>query len=290
MTRPVAVGIDGSPESFAAADWAAREAVLRGLPLRIVHAWLWQPLDVPIVQEKEQQAHSANAVLRETESRVCARHPDLAVTTEVVPDTPVSALLAEAERSEMLALGSRGHGALLGFLLGSSGQQVIANATCPVVSVRARDGQTHEPEGGEVVVGQQGGAEDSDAVLEFAFEAAAARGAAVRAVRVRSLPPLFAYSPGSMLLAVEAAGLEPFESKALEQALAPWQKRFPDVPVNAHVEIGSPGQVLLSAASQARLLVVGRRVRRSPVGTRIGSVAHAALHHAACPVAVVPHT
>lgn len=38
MKKAVAVGVDGSPESLAAADWAAREAVLRGLPLRIVHA------------------------------------------------------------------------------------------------------------------------------------------------------------------------------------------------------------------------------------------------------------
>jgi nucleotide-binding universal stress UspA family protein len=281
--------VDGSPESLAAADWAAREAGLRGMPLRIVHAWLWQPLDVPIVQERETQAQSADAVLREAETYVSGRYPDLSVTAEVVPDTAVSALLAEADRAGMLVLGSRGHGALAGFLLGSYGQQVIASAKRPVVSVRARNRQAHEPEGGEVVVGQQGEADDSDAVLEFAFEAAAARGAAVRAVRAWSLPPVFAYSPGSMRLADEAGGLEPFERKKLEQALAPWREKFPAVPVIPHVEIGSAGQVLLSAASRAQLLVLGRRVRRSPVGTRIGSVAHAALHHAHCPVAVVPH-
>ncbi|WP_338676504.1 universal stress protein [Streptomyces sp. SCSIO 30461] len=289
MTRPVTVGVDGSPESLAAADWAAREATLRGMPLRIVHAWLWQPLDVPVVQDREVQARSASALLLEAETRVSDRYPDLSVTAEVVPNTPVPTLLAEADRAGMLVLGSRGHGAIAGFLLGSYGQQVIASATRPVVSVRARDGQ-HAAEGDEVVVGQQGEAEDSDAVLEFAFEAAAARGATVRAVRAWSLPPIFAYSPGSMRLADEAGGLEPFERKTLEQALAPWRERFPAVPVIPHVEIGSAGQVLLSAAARAQLLVLGRRVRRSPVGTRIGSAAHAALHHAHCPVAVVPHS
>ncbi|MDI9885826.1 universal stress protein [Streptomyces sp. HNM0645] len=288
MTRPVTVGVDGSREGLAAADWAAREASLRGVPLRIVHAWLWQPLDVPVVQDRKVQADAANAVLLEAETHVSDRYPDLSVTAEVVPDTAVSALLSEAERAGMLVIGSRGYGAIAGFLLGSYGQQVIASATCPVVSVRARDGQ-HEPEGGEVVVGQQGGAEDSDAVLAFAFEAAAARGATVRAVRAWSLPPIYAYSPGSMRLADEAGGLEPFERKTLEQALAPWREKFPTVPVIAHVEIGSAGQVLLSAAARAQLLVLGRRERRSPVGTRIGSVAHAALHHARCPVALVPH-
>jgi nucleotide-binding universal stress UspA family protein len=281
--------VDGSPESLAAAEWAAREATLRGAPLRIVYAWLWQPLDVPLVQDREAQAQSAHAVLREAESRVAGRYPDLPVTAELLSGTPVDALLNEAARSDMLVLGSRGHGALVGFLLGSYGQQVIAAATRPVVLVRAQHGETGDLEGREVVVGQQGGPEDSEDVLAFAFEAAAARGATVRAVRAWSLPPLYAYSPASMRLLDEAGGLEPFEKKALGEALAPLRERFPGVPVIEHVEIGSAGQVLLSAASRAELLVVGRRVRRSPIGAHIGSVAHAALHHAACPVAVVPH-
>ncbi|HEY9438316.1 MAG TPA: universal stress protein [Streptomyces sp.] len=289
MTRAITAGVDGSPESLAAADWAAAEASLRGLPLRIVHAWSWQPLDVPVVQDRETQSASAKAILRGVEAFVAGRYPDLTVTTQVVEDTAVSALLGEAERSEMLVIGSRGHGALLGFMLGSYGQQVIAATTRPIVSVRAGDGPAREEETGEVVVGQQGTPEDSDAVLGFAFEAAAARGAALRVVRAWSLPPVYAYSPASMYLADQAGGLEPFEKKALAEALAPWRKRFPDVPVIESVEMGSAGQLLLSAASRARLLVVGRRVRRSPVGTRIGSVAHAALHHAPCPVAVVPH-
>ncbi|WP_309058154.1 universal stress protein, partial [Streptomyces sp.] len=80
----------------------------------------------------------------------------------------------------------------------------------------------------------------------------------------------------------------PYEEKALRDALAPWRERFPDVPVAEHVELGSAGQVLLSSSGAAQLLVVGRRARRGAVGPRIGSVAHAALHLAPCPVAVVP--
>ncbi|MFD7230973.1 universal stress protein [Streptomyces sp. NPDC059881] len=294
MARPITVGVDGSPESLAATGWAAREATLRGLPLRIVHAWLWQPLDVPIVQDRETQAQSADGVVRQAQEYVAERYPDLPVGVEVVPDTAVSALLSEGERAEMLALGSRGHGAIVGFLLGSYGQQVIASATCPVVAVRAQDGEAQDQkearpqDGGEIVVGQHGSPDDSASALGFAFESAAAHGATVRAVRAWSLPSLYAYSPGSMHLADEAGGLEPYEKQALEQALAPWRERFPQVPVREHVEIGSAGQVLLSASARARLLVVGRRAHRSPVGARIGSVAHAGLHHAPCPVAVVP--
>ncbi|MFE3323742.1 universal stress protein [Streptomyces sp. NPDC059176] len=285
MTRAIVTGVDGSPESLAAADWAAREAALRGLPLRIVHAWLWQPLDVPIVQDRQAQEESALAVVREAEKHVVSRYPDVPVSTGIVADTAVQALLSEAERARMLVLGSRGYGAVAGFLLGSYGQQVIAASPRPVVSVRAASGT----EGGEVVVGQQGDAEDSDHVLEFAFEEAAARGATLRAVRAWSLPPIFAYSPGSMRLADEAGGLEPFEKKALEEALKPWREKYPTVSVVPHVELGSAGQVLLSLSTRAQLIVLGRRVRRSPIGSRIGSAAHAVLHHAPCPVAVVPH-
>ncbi|WP_405996898.1 universal stress protein [Streptomyces sp. NBC_00829] len=287
MTRAIVVGVDGSKESRAAADWAAQEAVRRRLPLHLVHAWLWQAVDVPMVQDREEQAHAARTLLQDAEKDLTYRYPAVEVSAEVVGDTPVSGLLDASERAEMLVVGSRGHGALVGFLLGSCGLQVISASTRPVISVRVtgEDKATRE----EVVVGQQGGVEDSASTLRFAFEAAAARGASVRAVRAWNLPPILAYSPSSMLLIDDAGGLQPYEEAALDQALAPWRERYPDVPVATHVEIGSAGQVLLSAAAGAALLVVGRRRRPSPVGARIGSVAHAALHHAPCPVAVIPH-
>ncbi|URN18347.1 MULTISPECIES: universal stress protein [Streptomyces] len=288
-TRVITAGVDGSPESLAAAVWAAREAELRGLPLHLLHAWRWQPLDVPLEQEREREERRAQEVLDEAEAKVRGLHPRVRVTSRLVPDTPVPALVEAGGTAEMLVVGSRGRGALLGFLLGSYGQQVIATAACPVVAVRApRDGGAGTG-AGRVVVGQQGGREESAAVLGFAFAEAAARGVGVRAVRAWSLPSLYAYSPGSMALADEAGGLEPFERKALADALAPWRERYPDVPVTEHVELGSGGQVLLSVASGAELMVVGRRVRQTPLGPRIGSVAHAVLHHAPSPVAVVPH-
>ncbi|MER6098031.1 universal stress protein [Streptomyces sp. NPDC001728] len=288
MSREIVAGVDGSPESLAAAGWAAREALHRGLPLRLAHAWRWEPLDLPLVQDRDTQERAAEAVLREAEATVAGRYPGIALSAEVLPDTPVAALLGAEERAEMLVIGSRGHGAVAGFLLGSYGQQIIAAATRPVVAVRSRDGEPAEPPTGHVVVGQLGSPEDSAAALGFAFATAAARGASVRAVRAWSLPPLYAYSPASMRLADEAGGLVPYEEKALREALAPWRERYPDVSVTEHVELGSAGQVLLSASGAAQLLVVGRRAKRGAVGPRIGSVAHAALHLAPCPVAVVP--
>jgi nucleotide-binding universal stress UspA family protein len=288
MTRPITVGVDGSPESTAAAAWAAREAVRRELPLRIVHAWQWQPYDIALAADRDTQGEWAAEVTRAAERTVAGRHPGLAVSSEVLEGSPVDSLTAETVGAELLVLGSRGHGAVVGFLLGSVGQQVLADAERPVVLVRSDDRAESEAGGREIVVGQHGEPEDSEAALAFAFRTAAARGAAVRVVRAWSLPPVFAYSPGSLQLLDEAGGLEPYEKKALSEAVRPARDLFPDVPVTEHVEMGSAGQVLLSVAGGAQLMVVGRRASRLAVGSRIGSVAHALVHHAPCPVAVVP--
>ncbi|MET9257499.1 universal stress protein [Streptomyces sp. NPDC003717] len=291
MTRPITAGVDGSEESLAALGWAAREAVRAGAPLHAVHAWRYEEPRDDDAEPGERAAREAALAeqLAEAVRAVGERHPGLTVTTEIREGDTVAALLGAAADADRLVLGSRGQGPVVGFLLGSVGQQVIAEAPRPVVLVRADDEPVTEAAGREIVVGQQGEPDDSADTLGFAFRAAAARGAAVRAVRAWTLPPVFAYSPGSLRLADEAGGLEPYERKALAAALAPWRERFPDVPVVEQVEMGSAGQVLLSAAAGAQLLVVGRRARRTAVGARIGSVAHGVLHHARCPVAVVPH-
>ncbi|MGW3110964.1 universal stress protein [Streptomyces sp. NPDC001091] len=285
MTRPITAGVDGTEESLAALDWAAREAVRRGLPLRVVHAWR-QVGELPA--DRDTQRGWVEEGIGRAVGALTGRHPGLDASVELTEDDAVDALLAAAAGAESLVLGTRGHGAVVGFLLGSVGLRVVAETTRPVILVRAGDRAEAEAAGREIVVGQHGTPEDSAAALRFAFETAAARGATVRAVRAWTLPPVFAYSPGSMKLLDEAGGLEPYEKRALADAVRPWRERFPGVPVAEHVEMGSAGEVLVSQATRAQLLVVGRRARRTAVGARIGSVAHGVLHHAGSPVAVVP--
>ncbi|MEU4464251.1 universal stress protein [Streptomyces sp. NPDC024017] len=292
MTRPITAGVDGSQESLAALAWAAREAVRRDRPLRVVHAWRVQTpelMETAVATGADSQAEWVHSAMTEAVGTVTRQHPELAVTTDVIEGPVADILTAAAADAELLVLGSRGHGRIVGFLLGSVGQQVIASVTRPVVLVRAGDQPASEAAGREIVVGQQGDPQDSADALRFAFETAAARGATVRVVRAWNLPPVFAYSPGSLKLLDEAGGLEPYEKKSLAAAVRPWRDRFPDVPVEEHVEMGSASQVLLSVAGTAQLMVVGRRAHRTAVGVRIGSVAHGMLHHADCPVAVVPH-
>ncbi|MFE2547388.1 universal stress protein [Streptomyces sp. NPDC059355] len=91
MKRTLVVGVDGSPQSRAAADWAAQEAVRRDLPLHVVHAWPWAPLAAPIVQDRDTGAHRADDLLKEVEGELTHRHPGLALIAEVLSDAPVPA-------------------------------------------------------------------------------------------------------------------------------------------------------------------------------------------------------
>ncbi|NYV74795.1 universal stress protein, partial [Streptomyces sp. UH6] len=201
MTRPIAVGVDGTPESLAALEWAAVEAGRRGAGLRVAH--VWEPRRVSGAEERsgtsQEQERWVRQGVEDSVRGLTERHPGLEVSTHILRGEAAEGLAECAEGAGMLVLGSRGRGILLGFLLGSVGRQVIGGASLPVVLVRAdvKDG----PEAaGEIVVGQHGEPEDSAETLRFAFETAAAAGAPLRAVRAWSLPPVFAYSPGSLQL------------------------------------------------------------------------------------------
>ncbi|MFF4650726.1 universal stress protein [Streptomyces sp. NPDC001380] len=280
------VGLDGSPESLAAADWAAREALRRGRPLVLVHSWNTLPPDAPAVQDEETRRYWAARMVREAERALLERHPGLEASVEQEGESAVAVLLDRSERSELLVLGSHGYGAVAGFVLGSVGAQVLARAAGPVVMVRAQGGRALEGAGEEVVLGVKGYRDPAPALLGFAFGEAALRGAVLRVVRAWSLPPVYGYGEAAVDL---AEGQSDIERKALAAALAPWREKYPQVEVVEQVELGSHGEVLVRAAGHAGLLVVGRRVRRPAVAMRVGPVAHAALHFARCPVAVVPH-
>ncbi len=288
--RPVAVGLDGSPESQAAAEWGAREAAALALPLRLVHAWVDEPLYGAPAPERE----AAERLLGQAAAELSQRYPTLSVTTELLASTATEGLTALAEEAELLVLGSRGHGAIMGFLLGSVGLPVIAHAKRPVVLVRPEEDRERAVEGGdevdEVVVGLKDLGPAVVGLLDFAFTAAAARGAAVRAVRAWGTPSLFGSDVPGDPAAETQGGVEEQEGRALAQVLDPWRQRYPGVPVIEHLRFGNASEVLLSAAAfRAALVVVGRRRTRPRLGLRIGPVVHAALHHARPPVAVIPY-
>lgn len=121
MARTITVGLDGSPESRAAAEWAAREGTLRRVPVRLLH--VWQPVPEPMAQAPllgaETHQHWTERIPRDTAEGLRLRHPGVEVTTEQATGNPADALLAGTLDAELLVLGSRALSGLTGFLVGS---------------------------------------------------------------------------------------------------------------------------------------------------------------------------
>ncbi|WP_133913086.1 universal stress protein [Streptomyces sp. NBC_00582] len=300
----ITVGLDGSPESLAAADWAAREAAQQEALLRLVHAEepvvpLYAPLGgVPAPGLLTAQRAWAEQLLRDTRSRLERRRPDLRVTTEEIRRPAVPALLSAAEDADLLVLGSRGLGTVTGFLVGSVALAVVARAERPVVLVRSggRAEDEHLPDASgapsettpyrDVVLGVDL-EHPADAVIAFAFEAARRRASGLRVVH--GWNPAAVYGYGAVLDSGLDAELAQEARHGLREVLRPWRDKFPGVEVREQTVVGGAGRHLVHAARDAALVVVGRERRRTPLAGRIGPVTHAVLQHASAPVAVVPH-
>jgi nucleotide-binding universal stress UspA family protein len=301
MERHVVAGIDGTPESLAAAHWAARDALRRGAALRLVHAWQIHPRPAASVPADMTERAWAKQILAETSSSVQAAHPALRVIDEQVKDTAVAALLVAARRADLLVLGSRGLSGVAGFLVGSVAYRVLARSTVPVVLVRAGESvaDEHLPACGgvspdeipaipyrDIVLGLDTG-QPCDEVIEFAFEAARRCGAPLRVIHTFGVAPGYATADR----VVPPPGPEPLarQEHAVVATLRPWCEKFPEVSVSETVVEGRAAAELSRAASGAALVVVGRRIRDGRLGVHTGPVTHGVLHHAGCPVAVVPH-
>ncbi|MFD7815462.1 universal stress protein [Streptomyces sp. NPDC059785] len=300
MPRTVTVGLDGSPESRAAAEWAAREAELRGLALKLVH--VREPVPEPMAQAPllgaETHQHWTQRIPREAAEGIGLRHPSVEVIVEQAAGRPSDILVEAAKSAELLALGSRGLGGIGGFMVGSVGLSVVAHAPGPVVLIRAleqaADEHEKDPAGipsaatafRPVVLGLDIRHPD-EKLIEFAFDAAVRRATALRVVRSWNPPPYYAYGLSADLEL--HASLSRAESAALTEALRPWRRKHPDTDVVEECRYGSPAVHVVDASHEASLVVVGRRIRRNPLGTHIGHTTHAVLHHCTVPVAVVPH-
>ncbi|MGW3802206.1 universal stress protein [Streptomyces clavifer] len=310
MPGSVTVGLNGSPESFAAVKWAAKEAVLRDITLRIIHVQdgpvppehvkhvaPWPPANDFPAEPKGSPEYEG--LLEVATADAEHAHPGLTVSAENVSGVGLAskALLAEAATPgsvDLLVLGSQGLNRFTGFVIGTTSLPVAAASACPVVLVRgwktARGEQEplirHPP--GQLLLGVDiRGTEADESLLEFGFSEAARRHCRLRILHAWALPPTYAPAqtadPG---LGNELAGEI---VQTLEQVVEPWKQRFPEVTAQTGLVMGAPGAELVYASADADLVIVGRRERPLPVGPRLGHVAHAVIHHAASPVAIVPH-
>lgn len=287
----VVVGVDGSASSLAAVEVAAREAALRGAGLRVVHAFFWPAMHVPLSPSPYGPPEGglrniAERLMTEAVERARTVAPEVRVTDLIVSGEPLTVLEAQSRAAELVVVGSRGMGGFVGLLTGSTAVHLSAHGQCPVLVVREQGDAA-----GPVLLGVDGSPAGEKAV-DFAFSEAALRGAGIVALHAWTTwnAPMPAPQDPAMPYANEPGVLAGGEQRLLAEALAGHQDRYPDVQVEHTVVHGGTREALIEASKTAQLLVVGARGRGGFAGLLLGSVSQAMLHHAECPVAVIRGT
>lgn len=293
----VVVGIDASPNSVVALDWAASEARTRAATLLVVYGFhvplevgpLGAPALMPAMDDARRRAEDA---LADARRRVGERAPEVTVETRLSVHPPADALLLAAENdAALVVVGTRGRGAAATIALGSVSSQVAAHAPCPTVVVPAPDRKAADD--GSVVVGLDG-SEHGAAALRFALREAALRSARLVAVHAyRAAAPTFPFfDPGRTGVADEAdqrhLQAEELAESSVSQVIAQAAEGVgADPDVTVRVTEGRAGDVLVDASRDAALTVVGTRGRSELRAALLGSVSHTVLAHAHHAVAVV---
>ncbi|MEU6114247.1 universal stress protein [Streptomyces sp. NPDC047117] len=289
MEQPLVVGCDGSDSSLEAVEWAAGAAARYDCPLRIVYASRWERYEghlLDLSTEPSAERLMEEQVIGVAAERANRRVPGLKVTTHLLPDDPTVALLEEAHHAKAVVVGHRGRGRLASLLLGSVGLVVAARARCPVVVVRGRPNRVPGVMR-KVVLGIGAGRREAAAVA-FALREAAARRCEVEAVH--------AWRCGIGEMSEHQAPHSECRAEHERQAELLFEEVLAEQPAERQVTVkrrtveGPAGGTLVAASESADLLVVGARRRQGRAGLQLGPVNHTVLHHAQCPVAVVPES
>ena len=263
MQSYVVVGVDGSPSSVAAAQYAADWAASLGEDLHLLRGY--------------RHAEPEDDALRRIAISLAAGHPGLAVACHRMPGGGPVALVGESRHADLTVVGSRGGGTIGSATLGATATIVATHAHGPVVVARppaALPGSDNP-----VLVGVDG-SDHSIAVLDFAFDIAARTGAPVVAMHVWWVGPLSSVADGRHV--PQEAG------RALSEALEPWRQKYPDVPLTETlVHSANAAEELIAASANAGLVVVGTRGHGGFAGLLLGSVSLSVAQHAHCPVAIV---
>ncbi len=283
------VGVDGSPGAREALAWALGDAARRAVAVEVVSTFPVQLyLANPLLLDEAQMESVRTDTLERADAQVTevrreTGRTDVAVDVLAVAGSPAPMLLAASEDAGLLVVGSRGRGAVKSLLLGSVALSCVTHARVPVVVVRPAGGDAASGRP-RVVVGLDG-SEASGIALERAATEAQLLGAELVAVA--------AYSAASYWSDAYAVVMPPPEQLAEEVRAAAEQQvagaRLPDgLPVRVESVDGPAGNVLVEAARDAALLVVGGHGQGAVRGLLMGSVALHCVLSGPCPVMVVP--
>lgn len=291
QTHGIVVGVDGSDQSFAAAQWALREAELRSLPVTLVTAYSMPVFAASALEagygapDEDLVRGGAAQVLEETVQRL-KQHGDFVVEVrEAVEMGDAAGVLVDySAKASLLVAGSRGRGGFLGRLLGSTSGALPAHSKCPVVIVPPGDHSARYEPGVPVVVGVDGSNQGRVAALTAAREADL-RGAPLRVVC--AMPPVagaVAWLPAT----VDETALVDELRETLNQGAEWLRSEYPNLEITTEVIDGVPVDVMVEESKTARLTVVGTRGRGGFAGALLGSTSHGVVAHTKGPVMVVP--
>jgi len=286
----ILVGVDGSACSKLAVEWAAREAAVRNVPLRIVHvaypaigAWSGWGMPAPPPEDVgRRQEYQARKVVDDAIQVVDAAidgNDRLPVSSEIVWSSPVPTLVDLTKEAQMMVVGCRGQRAVARGLLGSVSTALVHHAHCPVAVIHDDAPQPFGPTGAPVLVGIDG-SPVSELATAIAFDEASWRGV--------ELVALHAWSDAEWpdFAETEWSAIQTTADETLAERLAGWRERYPDVTVHRVVLFDYPARHLLEKSNWAQLVVVGSHGRGGFAGMLLGSVSSAVVHEAHVPVIV----
>jgi nucleotide-binding universal stress UspA family protein len=280
------VGVDGSVASYAAVSWAAREATMRRLRIRLVHvvaptlmSSTMAPNDT-ITREQEIKARQILDQGRRVVDECTAEAP-----TDVQPElryAGVTATLVDASiNARMIVVGSRGLDAFGRQMLGSVSSGLLHHAHCPVAIVHDPDtAQRGIRDDAPVLVGIDGSSA-SEAATALAFDEASRRRVPLVALHAWSDVGVFP------ILGMDWRVYRDEGEEVLGERLAGWQEIYPDVQVHRRLVCDVPARWLVDESERAQLVVLGSRGRGGFDGLRLGSVGSAVAQSARVPVIVV---
>lgn len=279
----VVVGVDGSPGSVGAVDWAAAEAHRRGASLQLLYAEVPAP---PVVGMEPGPvtpvtSDTTPSFLDEARHRVLLAWPELDVRTVPLVGGPASSLISASADADIVVVGAHGRSMIARLLLGSVGHHVATRAKCTAVVVRGESHGATAP----VAVGIDDSATARHA-LEVAFEEASLRGVPLVVFHAWQDLPVTGYgvwAPPPGITDELRAAAEDLVAKALQG----WPEKYPDVEVHTRVEHNHPVTAVVEESAHAQLVVLGAHGRAHFAGMDFGSVPSAAVREADCPVMVV---
>lgn len=288
MVQPVVVGVDGSPPSQQALQWAAKAAMARDLPLAILYASQLAGTVDSYEYVSPEAEEAGQQLLSKTESEVKDRFPDLACSTEFAHESPASALVNASRQAALVVVGNRGHGGFHDLLLGSTSLHTAMHAHCSVAVIRPPTPKEQGGAVGRIVVGVDASL-PSQAALRLAFAEAGSTGRPVTAVHAFT-SALTAYPPALMPQVSDLKADRDRAADLLARELLPWQAEHPDIEVDTVIVQGDASWALVQYSQGAHLVVVGSRGLGGFAGLIFGSVGHVLIHHAGCPVLIARDT